>query len=202
MSIKGSFVWEKNVVPDYIWFNGTASHYIEGDIISDTTKPLVLNQLHGSYADEDSKIYPVKIHVAKQPYDPVNRILIQPKLFAEEKGEGAFWKDFNWQTASEVGMNEADLPFSGKISFINTEMYWPVNHMVASKENTLDCSSCHQRENSRLAGLNDFYMPGRDYSKIVEVGGVWMLILTLFGVLTHGAIRIVLTVKAGKGVKK
>jgi len=202
MSIKGSFVWEKNVVPDYIWFNGTASHYIEGDIISDTTKPLVLNQLHGSYADEDSKIYPVKIHVAKQPYDPVNRILIQPKLFAEEKGEGAFWKDFNWQTASEVGMKEADLPFSGKISFINTEMYWPVNHMVASKENTLNCNSCHQRENSRLAGLNDFYMPGRDYSKIVEVGGVWMLILTLLGVLAHGAIRIVLAVKAGKGVKK
>ena len=202
MSIKGSFVWEKNVVPDYIWFNGTASHYIEGDIISDTTKPLVLNQLHGSYADEDSKIYPVKIHVAKQPYDPVNRILIQPKLFAEEKGEGAFWKDFNWQTASEVGMKEADLPFSGKISFINTEMYWPVNHMVASKENTLSCNSCHQRENSRLAGLNDFYMPGRDYSKLVEVGGVWMLILTLLGVITHGVIRIFLAVKAGKGVKE
>lgn len=202
MSIKGSFIWEKNVVPDYIWFNGTASHYIEGDKISDTTKPLVLNQLHGSYADEDSKIYPVKIHVAKQPYDPVNRILIQPKLFAEEKGEGAFWKDFNWQTASEVGMKEADLPFSGKISFINTEMYWPVNHMVASKENTLNCSSCHQRENSRLAGLNDFYMPGRDYSKIVEVGGVWMLILTLLGVLAHGTIRILLIIKTGKGVKK
>jgi octaheme c-type cytochrome (tetrathionate reductase family) len=201
LSIKGSFIWERNVVPDYIWFNGTASHYIEGDIISDTTKPLVLNQLHGSYADEDSKIYPVKIHVANQPYDPINKILIQPKLFADKKGEGAFWKDFNWQTAATVGMKDANLPFSGKISFIKTEMYWPVNHMVATKENTLKCNSCHQRENSRLAGLNDFYMPGRDYSKIVEVGGVWMLILTLLGVLTHGAIRIVLSVKSGKGNK-
>ena len=201
LSIKGSFVWERNVVPDYIWFNGTASHYIEGDKIADTTKPLVLNQLHGSYADEDSKIYPVKIHVANQPYDPVNRILIQPKLFADKKGEGAFWKDFNWQTAATVGMKDANLPFSGKISFIKTEMYWPVNHMVATKENTLDCNSCHQRENSRLAGLNDFYLPGRDYSKIVEIGGVWMLILTLLGVLGHGAIRIVLALKSGKGNK-
>lgn len=201
LSIKGSFVWERNVAPDYIWFNGTASHYLEGDKIQDTTKPLVLNQLHGSYGDDESKIIPVKIHVAKQPYDPINRILIQPKLFAENKGEGAFWKDFNWQTAAAVGMKEANLPFSGNISFIKTEMYWPVNHMVATKENTLDCNSCHQRENSRLAGLKDFYMPGRDYSQIVEVGGAWMLIITLLGVIVHGAIRIFLELKSVKGTK-
>ena len=201
LSIKGSFTWDRNVVPDYIWFNGTASHYLEGDQIADTTKPLVLNQLHGSYNDSESKIYPVKIHVAKQPYDPVNRILIQPKLFAENKGEGAFWKDFNWYTASVEGMKEANLPFSGNISFINTDMYWPVNHMVAVKENTLDCNSCHTRENSRLAGLTDFYMPGRDYSKIVEIGGVWMLILTIVGVFIHGGVRVFLAIKMRKGAK-
>lgn len=202
LSIKGSFQWERNVVPDYIWFNGTASHYLEGDVINDTTKALVLNQLHGSYADDESKIYPVKIHVANQPYDPVNRILIQPKLFADKKGEGAFWKDFNWQTASEVGMKEANLPFSGKISFIETKMYWPVNHMVATKENTLSCNGCHSRENSRLAGLNDFYMPGRDYSKIVETLGVWNLLLTLLGVMIHASVRIFVAVKAKRGIKK
>ena len=135
LSIKGSFIWEKNVKPDYIWFNGTASHYLKGDIIQDTSQVLVLNQLHGSYADDESKIIPVKIHMAKQPFDPVNKILIQPKLYAENKGEGAFWKDFNWQTAATVGMRESDLPFSGKISFMETAMYWPINHMVSSKEN-------------------------------------------------------------------
>ncbi|HQI40973.1 MAG: cytochrome C [Ignavibacteriales bacterium UTCHB2] len=202
LSIKGSFSWDRNVVPDYIWFNGTATHYLEGDQITDTTKPLVLNQLHGSYADDESKIYPVKIHVAKQPYDPVNKILIQPKLFADKEGEGAFWLDFNWQTAATEGMKDANLPFSGKISFINTEMYWPVNHMVATKENSLSCNSCHTRENSRLAGLNDFYMPGRDYSEIVEVGGVWLLIITFLGVIAHGSVRIFMEVKAKKGGKQ
>lgn len=78
--------------------NGTASHYLEGDKIQDTTKPLVLNQLHGSYSGDESQIIPVKIRVANQPYDPINRILIQPKLFAGGKGEEAFWKDLNWQT--------------------------------------------------------------------------------------------------------
>ncbi len=190
MSTKGSFVWAKNVKPDYVWFNGSASHYLQGDKITDTTKPLVLNQLKGSYDNFESKIIPVKIHVAKQPFDPINKILIQPKLYADSVGEGAFWKDFDWIKASEIGMREIGLPFSGKVSFIKTEMYWPVNHMVASKENSLQCNECHTRENSRLAGLKDFYMPGRDYSEIVDTGGKWLLIFTIIGVLTHGTMRI------------
>ena len=31
LSIKGSFVWERDIKPEYQWFNGTASHYLEGD---------------------------------------------------------------------------------------------------------------------------------------------------------------------------
>ena len=191
LSIKGSFKWERNVKPDYVWFNGTASHYLKGDIVPDTTNPLVLNQLHGSYSDDESKIIPVKIHLARQPYDPINKILIVPKLYADKKGEGAFWQDFNWQTAAEKGMEESHLPFSGKISFIKTEMYWPVNHMVASKENTVQCNECHTRKDSRLAGLKDFYMPGRDYSSIVDTGGKWLIILTLLGIFVHLTIRII-----------
>jgi octaheme c-type cytochrome (tetrathionate reductase family) len=201
MSIKGKFIWKKNVKPDYIWFNGTATHYLEGDKIEDTSKPLVLNKLNGSYSDDESKIVPVKIHKAKQPYDPVNRILIQPKLFAENKGEGAFWKDFNWQTASEVGMRDANLPFSGKVSFIETVMYWPINHMVSPKENAVKCSECHTRNNSRLAGLTDFYMPGRDYSKPVEVLGLLLIVASFAVVFVHGALRVINSFKDKRGVK-
>ncbi|PKL88046.1 MAG: cytochrome C [Ignavibacteriae bacterium HGW-Ignavibacteriae-2] len=202
MSIKGSFVWKKNIKPDYIWFNGTASHYLEGDKIQDTTKPLVLNKLNGSYLDDESKIIPVKIHVAKQPFDPVNKLLIQPKLFADKKGEGAYWKDFNWLTASEAGMKELNLPFSGKVSFLKTEMYWPINHMVAAKENSVQCNECHTRNDSRLAGLNDFYLPGRDYSTVVDTGGKWLVILTIIGILIHAIIRFFSYRKLGKEVSK
>ena len=58
----------KNLKPDYIWFNGTASHYLVGDTF-DPSKPLQLNELYGSYDDPDAKIYPVKIHRANQIYD-------------------------------------------------------------------------------------------------------------------------------------
>ncbi|MFA6598532.1 MAG: tetrathionate reductase family octaheme c-type cytochrome [Ignavibacteriaceae bacterium] len=189
LSIKGNFTWGKNLKPDYVWFNGTAGHYLLGDQVADTTKPLVLNPLYGSYNDVDSKIIPVKIHRARQPFDPVNKILIQPKLYAEKKGEGALWKDFNWETASEVGMKDVNLPFSGKISFIRTEMYWPINHMVSSKENTVKCNECHTRNNSRLAGLNDFYMPARDYSPFIETAGKLVLLLSFLLVLIHGGFR-------------
>jgi octaheme c-type cytochrome (tetrathionate reductase family) len=191
LSIKGSFTWGKNLKPDYIWFNGTAQHYLLGDKIEDTTKPVVLNTLNGSYSDKESKIIPVKIHTARQPFDPVTKMLLQPKLFAEKKGEGAFWKDFNWISASEEGMKDVNLPFSGKISFINTKMYWPVNHMVSSKENTVKCVECHTKENSRLADLNDFYMPARNSNSFIEFAGFSILILSLVGVFSHGTIRII-----------
>jgi octaheme c-type cytochrome (tetrathionate reductase family) len=190
LSIKGSFKWGKNLKPEYIWFNGTADHYLLGDVIKDTTKPLKINTLNGSYSDKDSKIIPVKIHRAIQPFDPVTKVLIQPKLFADKKGEGAFWQDFDWRRSSEIGMKDVDLPFSGKVSFIKTEMYWPVNHMVSSKELTVQCSECHTRDNSRLAGLTDFYMPARDYSSFVESAGIGIILLTLLGVITHGTVRI------------
>jgi hypothetical protein len=125
-------------------------------------------------------------------------MLIQPKLYADKKGEGAFWKDFNWEKAAEVGMKDVDLPFSGHISFIRTEMYWPVNHMVSSKENSLTCTDCHSRENSRLAGLNDFYMPARDYSPFIESAGGWLLLLAFAGVFIHGTIRLI----SSRNVKK
>lgn len=201
-SIKGSFTWEKNVKPDYVWFNGKASHHLIDDQIQDTSKILVLNRLQGSYADEESKIVPVKIHKAKQPFDPVHGLLIQPKLYAEKKGEGAFWLDFDWQKAAEVGSKEANLHYCGEISFIETKMYWPVNHMVASKENTVACSECHTRSESRLAALTDFYMPGRDYSKPVEFAGKWLILLTLLGVFTHGTVRIIIRKNKSKGETK
>jgi octaheme c-type cytochrome (tetrathionate reductase family) len=201
LSIKGSFVWERNVVPEYQWFNGTATHYLEGDVVEDTTKPIIMNELNGSYADSESKIIPVKVHRAIQPFDPINKILIQPKLYSDNKGDGAFWKDFNWRTASEQGMKDADLPFSGQVAFVKTEMNWPINHQVSFAEDAVQCSDCHTRENSRLANLTDFYMPGRDYSKLVDSFGIWTIILSLFGIFIHGSIRIFAAKKLKNGVK-
>lgn len=201
LSQKGTFKWERNVRPDYIWFNGTASHYLKGDKIDDPSKPVILNKLHGTYSDEDSKIIPVKIHIARQPYDPINKILIQPKLFAEKKGEGALWLDFDWKRSAEVGMLESELPFSGKVDFIETHMYWPVNHQVAGKEEAVQCKECHTRsEQGRLKNLAGFYLPGRDYNAIIDNVALALIILAFIGIFTHATVRFFSNKKDNKEV--
>ena len=190
MSIKGEFTWGKNVEPEYVWFNGTADHYLLGDTIDPHNGPIQINPLFGSHSDKESKIYPVKVHRGDQIYDKVHNYLVQPKLFSPSEGDSAFWKDFNWETAAAAGMKRIGLPFSGDYGFVETEMYWPLNHMVAPKEESLDCASCHSRTNSRLAGLNDFYLPGRDYNGMVDGLGVILMVMSVVGVSIHGGIRI------------
>ena len=111
LSIKGDFVWKKDVKPDYIWFNGTADHYILGDTIKEV--PVQMNKLFGSHDDVESKIVPVKIHKGDQIYDKVHKMLIQPKLYAESKGDSAFWMDFDWDKAARAGMEHVGLQYSG-----------------------------------------------------------------------------------------
>jgi hypothetical protein len=190
LSIKGSFVWGKMLTPEYLWFNGTASHYLVGDTL-DPLQPLKINSLNGEYDDPDSKIYPVKIHRAKQIYDAAYHYLIQPKTVSTAPGDGGYWREFNWHRAAEEGMKRVNLPYSGTYGFVETEMYWPVNHMVSSKEASVQCVECHTRENGRLANVGGFYMPGRDHIPSVEYIGRGLLLVTMGAVALHGGARFV-----------
>jgi hypothetical protein len=121
-----------------------------------------------------------------------------PKLFSPRPGEGAFWQDFDCLRALDVGMKEKGLPFSGKLSFIETKMYWPVNHMVSPKEHSVKCIECHTRNDSRLKDLKDFYMPGRDYNKVVEYAGIGVIFLSFVLVIVHGSTRVISSIKSKK----
>ena len=188
MSIKGTFGWKKNVVPEYIWFDGTASHHLLGETF-DPARPLVLNPLYGTYDEPEGKIVPVKIHRARQIYDTKNRTLIQPKLFSATPGDGGYWGDFDWNAAAAAGMKEVGLPYSGSYGFAETEMNWPLNHMVAPKEKSVSCEQCHTREGGRLASVGGFYLPGRDRSRWLDGLGTVLLLGTLAGVFVHGGAR-------------
>jgi hypothetical protein len=62
--------------------------------------------------------------------------------------------------------------------------------MVAPKENVVSCAECHTAEDSRLAGLKGFYMPGRDKFNLLDTFG-WVVVLgSLLGVVLHGLGRI------------
>ena len=141
---KGDFLWEKNVIPAYSWYNGKAEYYLPGDKI-DPENIVEINKLSGSIYDETAKITPFKLMRGKQIYDSKNRYLITPKMF----GEGGYWSDFDWNKAAELGMAASNLDYSGKYGFVETRMYWPINHMVAPAANSLKCTDCHSRKESK-----------------------------------------------------
>lgn len=195
-SKKGSFTWGHNIEPEYRWFNGLAGHHLIADNID--TIPVQLNSLDGSYADKGlntkslapSKIWPVKIMRGKQPYDIDNNTLLQPKVVGP-KGSGAYWADFDWGKALEKGNAYINHPYSGHYDFIETEMYWPLNHQVAPANQSLSCTDCHVRgEESRLSGLDSFYLPGRDRYVWADYLGIILILSTFVGVLIHGGLRV------------
>ena len=165
--LKGDLTWAKNVKPVYRWFNGKADYYMLGDKISEN--PLQMNKLNGDVSDAKSKIYPFKLMKGKQIYDTENNYLIVPRVF----GEGGFWKEFDWNKAAEIGMKEVNLAYSGKHGFVETEMLWPINHMVAGKGETLKCNDCHGSKGNfdwKALGYNDDPLKkgGRIRNKLVK----------------------------------
>ncbi|MFO7577162.1 MAG: tetrathionate reductase family octaheme c-type cytochrome [Pelovirga sp.] len=145
---KGDFTWGKNIVPHYAWYNGAAGAYQLGDKI-DPAQVTELNYPLGSRTDLASKIYPFKIHTAKQIYDSENMYLITPKVFGFKGDTEAYWVNFDWQAAAQAGMKASGLDYSGAYDFAPTVMYWRINHMVAPKEQALGCTDCHGKT-SRL----------------------------------------------------
>lgn len=139
LKIKGEFQYENNVTPTYRWFNGSnAYRYLLGDTIT-PTQPSMINLPAGDIHDPNAKIFPFKIHVAKQPYDTVNNILLAPRT----AGEGGYWTTFDWPSALALGAQDSGIAFSGQYGFAETWMYYPATHMVQPAENALQCESCH-----------------------------------------------------------
>ena len=138
LKIKGSFLYQQNIVPEYAWHNGEVERYLIGDLI-DPTAPTVLNQPLGNIDDPSSKIWPFKIHRAKQIYDVVNKYLIQPQTV----GPDGYWTTFDWESAARNGSAVVGLDYSGQYDFAPTEMYWTLSPMVAPADQALQCSSCH-----------------------------------------------------------
>ena len=195
---KGDMHWEKNVEPDYFWFNGAMEYMTVKDVI-DPAKVVELNRPLGRMRDANSRIFPFKIHRGKQPYDKVNKTMSIVQLFPKGKDDAtAYWKKYDWAKAIGFGMNYVGLPFSGEYDFVETSYMFPITHMVAPKEKALDCSECHTRKNGRMAHLAGFYMPGRDHAGPVDTLG-WLIVLaSLIGVVIHGLGRFVSALKKGE----
>jgi octaheme c-type cytochrome (tetrathionate reductase family) len=182
-SKKGDFRWEENVVPEYVWFNGIVDYTLLGDRI-DPEGVVPINAFRGGPDDPDSRIWPVKVMRGKQPFDTANMTLAVPHT----TGEDGYWKTFDWGDALAKGMASAGQPFSGEFGFVETQMLWPINHMVAPKDEALGCVACHA-EDGRLASIAGLYAPGANASRLLDIAGLGLVLLILAGVAGHGIAR-------------
>jgi len=185
-SKKGDFIWRSKVRPEYVWFNGTVLYTLPEDRI-DPTKVVDVNRFQGDASDPKARIWPVKIMRGKQPYDTENLTLATPLTVSKE----GLWTTFDWASSLTKGMAASGLPYSGKFGFVETRMFWPINHMVAPKESAVKCDECHAKE-GRLKGVEGVFLPGRDSNWWLDMGGIAMLIMTTLGVLGHGLLRYVM----------
>jgi octaheme c-type cytochrome (tetrathionate reductase family) len=138
LRIKGSFVYDENIVPVYLWYSGVADRYLYGDLINEGGITRI-NTIAGSLEDPLARIAPFKVHIANQPYDTTFNYLLQPKTV----GEGGYWTDFDWDQAFRLGMEAVELPYSGSYGFTETSMYWPLAHTVETADQALTCAACH-----------------------------------------------------------
>ena len=164
-AIKGDFVWEKEVRPEYAWYDGRSTRMTIEDTYPDgqgtETNPVFLGGPVAEKNDAAALIFPFKVMRGQQPVDTTERRVLSPKLF----GPGGFWATIpavydaqvvedNWTSALTAGAQYAGQiasteSFTGRATGVKpwdwayTEMWMGINHEVAPKGQALSCGSCH-----------------------------------------------------------
>jgi len=185
-SIKGSFTYAENIQPMYAWFDGTM-RYTTIDTKFDPSKgPIDINSFSGSHDDPKSRIYPFKRMHTTQPYDKGNNTLAYMQLWGND--ENALWGNYDFGKAIKAGMEKNNIDYSGEWGFLETYSYWPINHMVAPKDDAMACVECHSRT-GRLSHLDGFYMPGTGSNKWLDTLGLVAIFGALTGVIGHAGLR-------------
>jgi octaheme c-type cytochrome (tetrathionate reductase family) len=185
LSIKGAMTWEKDVKPQYYWFNGAMRTLTVKDVI-DPAAVVPVSEPVGDPGDPQARIFPFKIHKGKQPYDKVHNTLLAPLL----SGKDGYWTTLDWSSAIAKGQAALNVPFSGEFDFVESSYFFPTTHMVAPKQNVVGCAECHVRETGRLQQVGGVYLPGRDRASLLDTFG-WIAVLgALLGMTLHGLGRI------------
>jgi len=173
---KGEFVWKESVKPTYLWYDGNVNRLLLGDKIAKEGVTKITEPV-GDIQDKDAKIYPFKPMRGKQMADAEHNTLIVPHLY----GPGGYWKTLNWQKSFEDGMKAAGLRYSGKHKWVDTIMYWGLNHETMPANNALGCVQCHSsltgektcnrcHQDSREVDFKKLASRGTDFSWMKERG--------------------------------
>jgi len=141
--LKGTFVWEQNVTPELLWYNGTWDRMFIGENDQYTETPVRLAAPLGTKGD--GMLFPFKVMTGVQgaDADPANHTVLIPHLFGLAGGPNPYWVKFDWHLAFVDGAAYTGQTYSGKYEWVETVMYLPINHEVAPKGEARSCNDCH-----------------------------------------------------------
>lgn len=186
LTIKGDFEWGENVVPYYAWSNGVMRYTLPEEEI-DPTQVVEINTIGGSPGAPDARIFPFKRMIGRQAYDRERNVLLFNHVYGPGDGS-ALWSYYDWAKSLKAGMDYVGLEYSGSFGFVDTHMYWPITHMVAPKEDALNCESCHA-QNGRMAAIAGIYVPGAGIGLGGKLGLV-IFLMAAMGAAGHGVLRL------------
>jgi octaheme c-type cytochrome (tetrathionate reductase family) len=142
---KGEFEWKESPKPEYAWFGGFTKRILLGDEVDIHAPHINITEPVGSIKDPGSRITPFKIMRGVQAADAEYRYFLIPHLFPRDKEDKtAYWKHRDWDKSFTEGMKAAKLPYSGKYQWVETQMYWRVEHEVMPASMALSCVQCHE----------------------------------------------------------
>ena len=149
---KGSFVWDMNVSPTYLWYDGMWTRKVLN--VTDTydeagteADPIVLAAPDRDFRDgrrHDLSVQEDDRSPAGRPGSTSAwwfRTCSAPPAAITRTGV-----EYDWGLAIEDGTTYVGQEYSGEYDFANTVMYLTINHEVAPKESALDCGDCHGNE--------------------------------------------------------
>ena len=76
-------------------------------------------------------------------------------------------KTLDWNKSFKNGMESVGLDYSGEYGVIETEMFWPIDHMVAPAEKAVQCVQCHTKDGKK--GLLDWKALGYSADPVINL---------------------------------
>ena len=107
-----------------------------------------------------------------QAVDAENDYFLIPHLYPRDKNDTtAYWKNLDWEKAFIDGMKAVELEYSGTFKWMETWMYWRLEHEVMPATSALSCVQCHESLKGERT-CNRCHQDNRnvDFKKVVKQG--------------------------------
>jgi cytochrome c553 len=153
-------------MPKYRFWNGKSDNYLLGDVARLDAKTGTYPTSRPMGSVQDGKLYPFKYKTAEQPMASGSNLLIalDTKVFFATADPVA---------ATTQGLINMGLSGNTPWEWVTTDTFQLLNHQVSTKEQALQCTSCHGTTNRmNLKGELGYQIKGSQATTCTQCHGI------------------------------